>query len=495
MKGPGEWREISWWGIMAKIILLIGIEALNWFLCMYLAYILLKEKEEEPDLKQKFIWTLEWGGVTLFNSMNLLILYYNNGVWIQMDLLLMLVFKFRKGRHNFMRCEIAILVKHLTIYMDYAIGFLLIDMNSKGYSMKTVLYSEKIEIVIVFFAARILLLIAITILRPRIKGRFSDLRQTRRVLFIIDVISYMGVLLFQGLFIREIQHLYVNIFYVTLITGTILCIAVYMYDSMISRRERERLVDITNKLVEDNYQRLYNEQKRLEHTAHDFKNHIFLLTKYLEDGKFDEAIEYGRKLTNPLEVLVQRSWSGNKILDTILNTKLLEAERKNIQVHMEIDHMLELPLADYDLCVIVSNLFDNAIEACEHVKKGEKNIFVSIKSTDVLYVIKIVNSMEIKPVKKNHKYYTIKGDQEIHGIGLESVQASVEKYQGTLLLEHTENQFSALASFMVQPKGKEQKKKALIETGEQDKRIGKRAKEDAKISRIYWGSESRISGD
>lgn len=67
MKGPGEWREISWWGIMAKIILLIGIEALNWFLCMYLAYILLKEKEEEPDLKQKFIWTLEWGGVTILN--------------------------------------------------------------------------------------------------------------------------------------------------------------------------------------------------------------------------------------------------------------------------------------------------------------------------------------------------------------------------------------------------------------------------------------------
>lgn len=435
---------------MVKKILFVGIEALNWLLCMYLAYILLREKEEEPDLKQKVIRILEWAGVVTLNAINLPILYYNNAVWIQTDLLLMLVFKIRKGRHNFMRCGIAILVKHLTIYMDYAIGFLLIGIKSNSYSTESVQYSEKIEIVVAFFVVRIILLIAIIILRPQVEGRFSDLRQTRRVLFIVDIISYMGVLLFQGLFIREIQHLYVNVFYVALAMGTILCIVFYMYDSMISRRERERIIDTANKLMEDNYQRLYSEQKRLEHTAHDFKNHIFLLTKYLEHGKFDEAIEYGKKLTNPLEVLVQRSWSGNKILDTILNTKLLEAERKNIQVHMEIDNMLELPLADYDLCVIVSNLFDNAIEACEHVKRDEKDIFVSIKSTDVFYVIKIVNSMEIKPVKKNHKYCTIKEDQEIHGIGLESVRTSVEKYQGTLLLDYTENQFSAVVSIMEQ---------------------------------------------
>lgn len=415
---------------------------------MYLAYILLREKEEEPDLKQKVIRILEWAGVVTLNSINLPILYYNNLVWIQMDLLLMLVFKFRKGRHNFMRCGIAILVKHLTIYMDYAIGFLFIAIGNHYY--KSVLYGEKIEVISTFFTARIILFIAINMLLPKIKGRFSDLRQTRRALVIVDMVSYMGVLLLQQLFTRNIQHLYVNGFYVTLAMGSILCIAFYSYDSMISRRERERIIDTANKLVEDNYQRLYNEQRRLEHTAHDFKNHIFLLTKYLEDGKYDEAIEYGKKLTNPLEVLVQRSWSGNKILDTILNTKLLEAERKNIQVHMEIDNMLELPLADYDLCVIVSNLFDNAIEACEHVKRDEKDIFISMKSTDVLYVIKIVNSMEIKPVKKNHKYYTIKEDQDIHGIGLESVRASVEKYQGTLLLDYTENQFSAVVSIMEQ---------------------------------------------
>ena len=333
---------------MVKKILFVGIEALNWLLCMYLAYILLREKEEEPDLKQKVIRILEWAGVVTLNAINLPILYYNNAVWIQTDLLLMLVFKIRKGRHNFMRCGIAILVKHLTIYMDYAIGFLFIAIGNHYY--KSVLYGEKIEVISTFFTARIILFIVINMLLPKIKGRFSDLRQTRRALVIVDMVSYMGVLLLQQLFTRNIQHLYVNGFYVTLAMGSILCIAFYSYDSMISRRERERIIDTANKLVEDNYQRLYNEQRRLEHTAHDFKNHIFLLTKYLEDGKYDEAIEYGKKLTNPLKVLVQRSWSGNKILDTILNTKLLEAERKNIQVHMEIDNMLQDKLSKLQKC-------------------------------------------------------------------------------------------------------------------------------------------------
>lgn len=309
------------------------------------------------------------------------------------------------------------------------------------------------EIVGAFFAARVILFCIVLILTPQMKERFSDLRQTRRMLLVIDIISYLGVLLFQQLFMREINEVYVNSFYVTLAMGAVLCIMFYIYDSMISRREREQLINTTNKLLENNYQKLYNEQKRLEHTAHDFKNHINLLIRYLEEEKYSEAIEYGRKLISPLDMISQRSWSGNKIIDTILNTKLSEAGQKNIRVHMEIENMIKIPIMDYDVCVILSNLFDNAIEACEYVKKEKKEIFVSIKLTGIMFIIKFLNSMEKKPLKKNHKYYTTKRDKDTHGIGLESVRESVEKYGGTLLLEHTEDQFMAIVSIMEQSIG------------------------------------------
>lgn len=429
---------------MGKIILYIGIEAFNLFLCIYLADVLLKEKQF--TLKQRGLQIFACVVMVILNAVNLPIVYYNNLIWIQTDLFLIIFFKCSKDIHSFIRTGIAILVKHLLIYMDYAIGFLLVGSENIRYPMEIVLYGKRIEIICVFLIARLVLFAAVIILKPRIKERFSDLRQTRRGLLFIDMISYLGVLMFQQLFLREINQIYVNSFYVTLAMGTVLCIIFYLYDSMISQKERERLIDTTNKLLEKNYRKLYDEQKKLEHTAHDFKNHISLLNQYLGEEKYKEAMEYCRKLASPLEVIIQRSWSGNKILDTILNTKLSEAEEKNIRVHMDIDDMSKLPLTDFDLCVILSNLFDNSIEACEYVEREKKEIYVSIKSTGVMFVIKFLNSMEKKPIKRNHKYHTIKRDKESHGIGLESVQVSVEKYQGTLLLEHTEDQFSAVVS-------------------------------------------------
>lgn len=453
---------------MTKIIMLTGIEALNLFLCIYLAYELPGEEEEVPAAGQKALLLSAGVCISVFNAVNLSFLYYNHFVWILTDLFLMLIFRAVKSRHYAMRSKTAVLVRHLTIYMDYAAGFLFVGSKITDYTMETILYVERLEILIVFLAERVLLFIAAAALAGRIKERFSDLRQTRRVLLIADIVSYMGVILFQQLFLREIHQVYVNSFYVTLALGSILCIVIFIYDSAVGRRERERLINITNQMLEENYQKLYDEQKRLEHTAHDFKNHISLLTKYLEEGRYEEAMDYGKKLASPLAVISQRSWSCNKIMDTILNTKLAEAEQKKIQVHMEIDNMAGLPLTDYDLCVVLSNLFDNAIEACEYVEEGKKEISISIKSVGILFIIKFVNSMKKKPVKKNHRYHTIKRDKDAHGIGLESVEASIGKYQGTLLLEHTEKQFFAVVSVMGQHGAKMRKEEPPAKTDEAD---------------------------
>lgn len=483
---------------MIKIIVLIGIETLSLLLCIYLAYELPGEEADELPVRQKVLLLLICVCAASCNAVNLTHLYYNHFVWIQTDLFLMFLFKCSKRRHRFMRGGIAILAKHLTIYMDYAVGFLFVGRGIADYTMETVLYGKKLEIISTFLLSRVMLFFAAATMIPQIKEHISDLRQTRRVLLVVDITSYLGVILLQQLFLWEIHQVYVNSFYVTVVLGIVLCIIFFIYDSTISRRERERLIDTTNKLAEDNYRNLYSEQKRLEHTAHDFKNHINLLIKYLEEEKYQEAIGYSRKLASPLEVISQRSWSGNKIMDTILNTKLLEAEQKKIRVCMEIDNMTKFPLTDYDLCVVLSNLFDNAIEACEYVEKEKKEISICIKSVGALFIIKFVNSMGRKPVKRNHRYYTIKKDKDTHGIGLESVEASIEKYQGTLLLEHTEDQFFAVVSIMVQNGMKTQGKESAEKAGEQNIKWRKRGKTDAESIRkngIYRRSESRISGD
>ena len=103
--------------------------------------------------------------------------------------------------------------------------------------------------------------------------------------------------------------------------------------------------------------------------------------------------------------------------------------------------------------------------------------------------------MERKPVKKKQKYQTIKKDKEVHGIGLESVKSSLEKYQGTLLLDDTENQFTAVASVIEQSSFKIQEKEASEEIEDKKMKWRKRGKKHAENERIRWRFENRISGD
>ena len=72
---------------MVKIILLTGIEALNLYLCIYLAYNLIAERADSRTVKQKVLLILICGIISFFNALNLQTLYYNNGVWITTDLL------------------------------------------------------------------------------------------------------------------------------------------------------------------------------------------------------------------------------------------------------------------------------------------------------------------------------------------------------------------------------------------------------------------------
>ena len=124
---------------MIKILILTGIEALSLIFCIYLAYELPEEKAEEHGGLQKAFLTAACVGMIALNTLNLRRLYYNSFVWIQTDLFLMLLFKCSPGRHNFIRGGIAILIKHLNIYMDYAVGFLLMGSGNERYPMRTVL--------------------------------------------------------------------------------------------------------------------------------------------------------------------------------------------------------------------------------------------------------------------------------------------------------------------------------------------------------------------
>lgn len=92
-------------------------------------------------------------------------------------------------------------------------------------------------------------------------------------------------------------------------------------------------------------------------------------------------------------------------------------------------------------------MLDNAIEACEAVEEGKRWIEVSLQQQGEMSFIIIGNSIEKKPDIKNGFPVSHKPGENIHGLGLKSVNRNVKYHGGDLQFEIEENVFRVYLSF------------------------------------------------
>lgn len=150
--------------------------------------------------------------------------------------------------------------------------------------------------------------------------------------------------------------------------------------------------------------------------------------------------------------------SGNAILDTILNEKARECKEKDIpfQLLEQIDQVEELAFINsMDLCAILGNALDNAIEAAEILEKESRYIHLKIIKQDMLLKIRVENSCQGgRTLREDGKTFpkTTKADQEHHGIGLSSIRYAVSQYEGTMRIS-AENGVFVLKIIIPCPKG------------------------------------------
>lgn len=175
---------------------------------------------------------------------------------------------------------------------------------------------------------------------------------------------------------------------------------------------------------------------------HDFKNHISCIYGLLMLGKYREAFDYITKFTDEVvqyDVLLE---TGNSIITSLLNMKLIKARGENIKFETSIDLPKEIHLDMLDISIVLGNLLDNAIEACSHVSDG----FIDLKiyEKEVYLIIKVINSKNSQvKVNLNQGRFTTKDKaKEDHGFGLFNIQQIVNKYDGILNIEDNVNTFN-----------------------------------------------------
>lgn len=162
---------------------------------------------------------------------------------------------------------------------------------------------------------------------------------------------------------------------------------------------------------------------------HDYHNHLQKLKAHLAMGQIGEAERYLNELEGDLDSIQVKYTTGNVSLDAILNSKLSIAEKEGIRINCKAETGENLAVGDIDLCVIMGNLIDNAVESCRKMPEGAERflrIYLCIRRRQ-LYIA-VTNSTGEVIRKLDAEYISNKrGD---HGHGLKRIDLVVEKYSG-----------------------------------------------------------------
>ena len=191
----------------------------------------------------------------------------------------------------------------------------------------------------------------------------------------------------------------------------------------------KRIAEYQNDLTTKHCEEVQNIYKTMRGWRHDYKNHIQVMRASLEMGNLAELGNYLGELSVDLNTVDTVIKTGNVMADAILNSKLALCKVKNIPYEVTANIPEECSVNDVELCAIIGNLLDNAMEACEKIEdKSERFIRVYIGVFKEQLYINITNSMIGIPVKKGKVYKSSKGEN--HGFGLMRVDRIAEKYNG-----------------------------------------------------------------
>ncbi|MCP3795515.1 MULTISPECIES: sensor histidine kinase [unclassified Paenibacillus] len=269
----------------------------------------------------------------------------------------------------------------------------------------------------------------------------------------IGIYYYLNIVLIFiiSLFILNtlFHHVENDILYVLSGCGilTIDIIIVFLYDKMI---EKVRLVNEKHQLqkqieLRDNsYVRTKHSFKRIKRIIHDTKKQLVYIRACIMEQQFEEAITNINTTLEDINSAYLRIATGNLVIDALVSHALNIANDKGMDFKHDISiNSEDIRLDRYDLCVVIGNILDNAIEAVDLVsEKEERSIHLQIWSDAHSLFIHVTNTC-LKPTGITKKLH-LEDDFDFHGIGLVNIQRIVEKYEGFFQSSRSNHHFETM---------------------------------------------------
>ncbi|WP_162291941.1 MULTISPECIES: sensor histidine kinase [Blautia] len=225
-----------------------------------------------------------------------------------------------------------------------------------------------------------------------------------------------------------------------------------IYEQLSKRIESEKKHIIYNQQLQKITEQIHENEisiQRFRKEYHDFKNKIIYIQKLAQEADNNAIYDYINEELSITFLFSKTTYTGNFIIDAIINLKDNVAKELGINFNKHIEIPANLPLNNDSLCIILGNALDNAIDATKLVSV-EKYIDLSIYYKKECLCITIINPYSHK-IKYNsaHRLRTTKQNNTWHGIGLTSIETALLKSNGSMFINTDNSIFTIKFLFYV----------------------------------------------
>ena len=278
-------------------------------------------------------------------------------------------------------------------------------------------------------------------------GRISRSRITEPMsiwnIIFIALLSYVMMSYTMGAFVGETDSgSSIKTVMVMLLVLAFLSVAIVMTIKLTESRYYSTLNSINESYL--NAQKDYYEIKQTSDTEikrirHDMKNHLICIRELASEQKYDELESYINEISEAVKDADRLIHTGSGIVDAIVNEKAAAAKKAGIRFEWE-GTISGLEISAVDSCTLVSNLLDNAIEACSKVDVAKRFISLGFRRSEHYLFMTCENSTVRVVELSGGKPLSTKSDKANHGFGLENVERCIVKYGGELQLTSEERE-------------------------------------------------------
>ncbi len=240
---------------------------------------------------------------------------------------------------------------------------------------------------------------------------------------------------------RDVRFLMYYIFLLSSMFG-VYAAAIWIQRGMEANLKTKTSLELANRQVDLQkiyYENIVSQMDEIRHIRHDLRHHYAILQSLAQSGDTKAALDY----VNNLPTLdAAAPVTGNLVADSLVGFYSAQAQELGFSLEAELSVSKKIPVSDSDLCILLGNLMENALDAQRYLAEQDRYVRVVARADDNSFTLAVDNRFDGFLQKKDDRLVSRKpGDA--HGIGLSSVRAVCKKYNGVLQLETEGDLFMA----------------------------------------------------